>query len=379
MDGKLDPEFVRLYNDNVANIPNKPIDLAVLRKNYSTIYSYGTAPAPAVGSIENTTFKSFDGEEVGLRIYRPKASTSASTSGAGATASGPSSTASGPNCTASGPNSTASGANSSASTAGAGASVHIDFHGGGWGLGDLDTESHILQHYVDLASVVVVDVDYRLVPDYPYPTGLLDCFEAVKYVHANGAKLGVDSTSISVGGVSAGANIALAVSHLARDAGISLKLCVAGTPQVDDIEPYGSAQDSPYASCQECEFAPTLNWARLKWFDKLKWDSLSPDPTTKAQQLKDIGWFKSIITAPDFNNLPKTVIFTAGCDPMRDEGEAYAAKMVQNGNEVVFKRYPGVPHPFMHMDADLWQASDFIKRTAYEIALAHGTVKSFTD
>lgn len=337
MEGKLDPVFVELYNEHVANTPTGPIDLGVLRKNYSRIYSYGTAPAPESAVISDVSFESFDGVAVTLRVYRPKVKSGADTADTTDTAPLP---------------------------------VHIDFHGGGWGLGDLDTESHVLKHYVHDTGVCVMDVDYRLVPDFPYPTGLLDCFSAVRYVHSHAKDLGVDPSRISIGGVSAGANIALAVSHLCRDVNIDLKLCVAGTPQVDDIEPYQTTKDSPYASCQECEFAPTLNWARLKWFDKLKWDSLSKDEDTKAQQLKDIGWFKSIITAPNFKNLPKTVIFTAGCDPMRDEGEAYAAKLVQNGNEVVFKRYPGVPHPFMHMDATLWQASDFIKRTGEEIGRA---------
>lgn len=323
MEGKLDEKFVEMYNKHVAHIPNKPIDLPVLRENYSKIYSYGTAEAPEIKNVEDVTFPSFDGYQVTLRVYKPDDYTGD-------------------------------------------LPCHIDFHGGGWGLGDLNTEAHIMKHFVDIAKVCVIDVDYRLVPDFAYPTGLKDCFEATKYVYNNPQVFGING-SISIGGVSAGGNIALAVSHLCRDEGIPIALCVAGTPQVDDIEPYKVAGDSPYASNKEFEFAPTLNWARLKWFDKLKWDSLK-DPKT---ELKDIGWFKSIITAPNFQNLPKTVIFTAGCDPMRDEGEAYACKLIKNGNEVVFKRYPGVPHPFMHMDLYLWQASDFIKRTAFEISLAH--------
>lgn len=62
---------------------------------------------------------------------------------------------------------------------------------------------------------------------------------------------------------------------------------------------------------------------------------------------------------------------------MRDEGEAYAAKSLKKGNEVIFKRYPGVPHPFMHMDSYLWQGRDYIKYTAFEIALAHKTGMAF--
>lgn len=136
---------------------------------------------------------------------------------------------------------------------------------------------------------------------------------------------------------------------------------------------------------REMEHAPTLNWARLKWFDNLKWDSLATDPVQRETQLAAVSWFANALNAPDFTNLPKTAIFTAGCDPLRDEGEAYARKLVQGGNEVVQKRFVGVPHPFMHMDLStfslsldsglltvvaLWQAKEFIEQTAVQIRIA---------
>ncbi|KAG5918141.1 hypothetical protein E4U53_004117 [Claviceps sorghi] len=83
-----------------------------------------------------------------------------------------------------------------------------------------------------------------------------------------------------------------------------------------------------------------------------------------------VGWFANLLRAPSFKNLPKTVIYTAGADPLRDEGEHYARLLVENGVEVTLKRFPGVPHPFMHMDRHLWQARQFIDMTAREIRLA---------
>ncbi|OVF09519.1 putative AB hydrolase superfamily protein [Clavispora lusitaniae] len=333
---KMDPVFVEMYNRHVANIPNKPIDLVKLRANYSKIYSYGTGEYPEIKNVKETTFPSFDGAQVKIRIYRPNDVSEDEV-----------------------------------------LPVHIDFHGGGGGLGDLETEKHILCHYVSSARIAVVDVDYRLVPDYEYPTYIKDCFWALKYVHENSAALKFNKESISIGGVSVGGNIAFIVSHLARDAKIPLVLCLAGTPQVADVESCETAQDSPFGSVREFEFAPTLNWARIKYFDKLKWDTFPQDKAERKQKMAEVGWFKDVFQAPSFANLPKTVVITAGCDPMRDEGEAYACKLLTNGNEVVFKRYPGVPHPFMHMDSYLWQASDYIKFTAFELALAHGTVKGF--
>jgi acetyl esterase/lipase len=220
MDGNLDPVFVELYNKHVANTPLKPIDLSVLRKNYSVLYSYGTAPAPDVAKVYDFKIVTEDGASLDVRIYEPDTP-------------GP-------------------------------WPVHIDYHGGGWGLGDLDTEAHICKHICADAKVVVIDVAYRLVPEHPFPTGIEDSFAALKYIHKHGSeKFNIDPTRISVGGVSAGACIALACAHLARDASVTLKLVAAGTPTIDDISKYEIAADSPFKSMQENEHAPTLNWGEL--------------------------------------------------------------------------------------------------------------------
>jgi acetyl esterase/lipase len=208
-------------------------------------------------------------------------------------------------------------------------------------------------------------VAYRLVPEYVYPTGVYDSFAALQYVYANPSMFDINPEIITLGGVSAGANIALIVDHLARDAQIPIKAVVVGTPQVADISTVATAADSPYPSVKEMEFAPTLNWARLKWFDTIKWDSLAKDdPVLRVEQEKDVSWFKDLMTAPNCESLADlTVIMTADCDPMRDEGEAYAKKLKDAGNMVILKRFNGVPHPFMHMDEALDQAKEFIRDT----------------
>lgn len=238
-------------------------------------------------------------------------------------------------------------------------------------MGDLDTESHICKHLVSLCSpsVAILDIAYRLVPEHPFPTGILDSFAALQYISspAGAQKFNIDPQRISIGGVSAGGNIGLILAHLARDANILLKLVAVGTPTVDDLSRYLSAKESPYPSMTEMEFAPTLNWARLKWFDVLKWSSLSSEPVEKESQIKDVSWFADLMQAPSFKGLCKTVIYTAGCDPLRDEGEAYARKLVEEGCEVTLKRFESVPHPFMHMDAALPQARMYIEMLAREI------------
>ncbi|GKT40259.1 AB hydrolase superfamily protein [Colletotrichum spaethianum] len=329
---RLEPKFIELYNTHVANTPNKPIDLDVLRKVYSRLYGYGTAPAPDCAKEYETTvpgWEKYPGD-IKIRVYVPHGEQPAE-----------------------------------------GWPVHFDFHGGGWGLGDLETESHICRHICVKASVIVVDVDYRLVPEFPFPTGLYDCFSVVKSVLAEHKSYAVNPAIITFGGVSAGGNIALAVNHLCRDAGNKVKAVVVGTPTIADISQFPTAADAGkvYPSLGEMEFAPLLNWARLKWFDTLKWASLSQDnDVLRAEQEQDAGWFRDLMTAPNCENLADlTVVMTAECDPLRDEGEAYGNMIKSKGNDVIIKRFAGVPHPFQHMDAALPQASEFIEDTIQHV------------
>ncbi|KAJ2965280.1 hypothetical protein NQ176_g10690 [Zarea fungicola] len=107
---------------------------------------------------------------------------------------------------------------------------------------------------------------------------------------------------------------------------------------------------------------------RLAFFNRLKFPE---DPEEAKAAKAKMGWFANLLDAPNFSNLPKTVIYTASADPLRDEGEAYGRKLIENGNEVVLRRFIGVPHPFMHMDGNLKQGSEFIDETARHIRLAH--------
>lgn len=318
MAGKLDPAFEKLYNENVANTPKRPQDLDKLRTVYPVLYAYGRAPAPEVGKAYDATVPLDTGAETPVRVYLPATE-------------GP-------------------------------WPVHVNFHSGGWVVGDLKTEAHLCQHICAKANVVVIDVDYPLVPDHPFPTAITTSFQVLKYLHEKGrGHFNIQQESISVGGTSAGAAIALALAHLARDAGIPLRLAVACAPTIDDFSKYATPRDSPWESMRENEHAPCVDWARLEWFGSLRRSNTEPNS----------GWLANFLLAPSFSSLPKTVIYTASADPLRDEGEAYGRKLAEAGSEVTLLRYQGVPHPFVHMDKALWQARDMIDRTAREIRLAH--------
>lgn len=273
--------------------------------------------------------------------------------------------------------------------------VHFNFHGGGWAVGDLETSAHICHHICASAPCCVIDVEYRLIPEYPFPIGIMDGLAAVAHVLVNHKTFSIDPHNITFGGESSGATIALVLSHMFRDAGNSfasrVKGVVVGTPSISDVRKYSTPEQSPWESMRESEHAPLLDWKKLKWFDTFKWMSLAPQQQQQPQidrssvvgtpppdlhlrrpshreMSRDVSWYSNLLSAPNFKDLaPLTWIGTAEVDPLRDEAEAYAEKLREHGNHVVTKRYPGVPHPFMHMDGVLTQGREYVSDVILQI------------
>ena len=134
---------------------------------------------------------------------------------------------------------------------------------------------------------------------------------------------------------------------MTHEAGIPLKLVIASvTPSTDGLT-YTSCEQSPYPSFKEFAKGAALNWDRINWFGQLCF------PRDKIEQLRKSfpDWWLAPINAKSWNRLPDTVILTAECDPLRDEGEAYAAKLIETGNKVTVKRFLGMPHTFVYMAA----------------------------
>ena len=209
------------------------------------------------------------------------------------------------------------------------------FHGGGFVLGDLDTQDdHARLLSRDLGSVVV-SVDYRLAPEHPFPAGLEDCLAATRWVADRADELGGDPDRIAVSGDSAGANLATSVALTCAAAdGPKLAAQLLLYPSVDFRE-----GDGLYPSRAENGEGLFLTTADIRWF--------------REQYLPDAALARnpraSVILADDLAGSPPTMIATGEYDPLRDEGEAYAALLERAGVEVVSRRYDGMIHGFFGM------------------------------
>lgn len=144
--------------------------------------------------------------------------------------------------------------------------------------------------------------------------------------------LNIKISSLSIGGTSSGAHLASILQYRARDEGIDLKLFVATVPTLADHDRYTRPADSPWPSFSKFSNAPLLNWTRMKYFQQHVF-------LCNRNVRNEIPlWWISPLRAPNFEGLCDTFLVTAGCDPLRDEGEGYGRKLVEAGNKVLFKR-----------------------------------------
>ena len=154
--------------------------------------------------------------------------------------------------------------------------AHVDYHGGGFVIGNLKSDESWCRQTCHELGCIVLNVDYRLAPEYPHPVPLTDCWAALKWTFASAKELGIDSNRLSVGGGSAGGQLAAVVSLLAKDEpGMpKLVLQLLEAPCIDarfvplefDIS---CSSDVLYESLIKNEFAPCLPLHRLVWFYNL--------------------------------------------------------------------------------------------------------------
>lgn len=217
--------------------------------------------------------------------------------------------------------------------------VLVFYHGGGWVIGDLYTHDGLCRSIVNAAGCAVASVDYRLAPEFKFPVAVEDSYTALKWVAANGPRLGLDSARLAVGGDSAGGNLAAVMALLARDRrGPRILLQVLVYPVTN--------HDFGTPSYAENATGYVLTTEDMRWF----WRHY----LSREEQGQEVT--ASPLRAKSLADLPPALVMTAGCDPLRDEGDAYAARLRDAGVPVTLTPYPGMFHGFVRMTRILDQA-----------------------
>ena len=208
----------------------------------------------------------------------------------------------------------------------------VYFHGGGFVICNLDTHDRLCRNLANASGAVVVSVDYRLAPEHKFPAAAEDAYAATCYVAEHAAEFGVDPNRIAVGGDSAGGNLATVVALMARDRGgpsLKFQLLIYPVVDVDD--------DSP--SMREYGHDHFLTRESMDWFIE---SYIGREEDRRSPYASP--WYAS-----DLRGLPAAMVITAECDPLCDQGEAYARKLQSAGVPVVLKRYEGMIHPFFSL------------------------------
>jgi acetyl esterase len=208
----------------------------------------------------------------------------------------------------------------------------VFFHGGGWTIGDLDTHDVVCRQLALGAGCAVFSLDYRLAPEAPFPAAVDDCIAATRYIIENAAGLRVDAGRVAVGGDSAGGNLAAVVCLEARDRGGPAPafqlLIYPATDHRNETESHKRNGEGYLLTRESMEFFRGCYLPRREdWTD----------------------WRASPLLARDFSGLPPAFVLTAGFDPLRDEGRAYAERLSGAGVEVAYREYPDMAHGFLLM------------------------------
>jgi acetyl esterase len=208
----------------------------------------------------------------------------------------------------------------------------VYFHGGGWVQGDLETHHGLCARLAKHAGVLVVAVDYRLAPEHKFPAAVDDCVAAYRWARAKGRDVGADTARVAVAGDSAGGNLSAAVSQLAAAESSPVPTCqVLIYPAVD------FSLDT--ASHRELVEGHVIPRERVLWYMEQYLRSDADKNDLRASPLR----------AASLKGQPPAMIVTAGFDPLRDEGRAYADRLREAGVDVVYREYPGQIHAFVSL------------------------------
>ncbi|QRV90534.1 carbohydrate esterase family 10 protein [Ceratobasidium sp. AG-Ba] len=225
------------------------------------------------------------------------------------------------------------------------------YHGGGWVLGNIDTENSFSARTCKAAKCVVVSVDFRLAPEHVFPAAVDDSWTALEWIYEHGAKeLGINPAKIAVGGSSAGGNLSAVLTQRAaqRSPPIPIVYQVLIVPVIDNAIKEDGTSPLPafYESWVKWKNTAALTPERMLWFRNYylpdKEQQTHPDASPIYQKDSKV-WAQ----------LPDAWVGVAELDILRDEGELYARKLREAGKTVELVVYPASPHSIMAMDEAL--------------------------
>ncbi len=211
--------------------------------------------------------------------------------------------------------------------------VFVYLHGGGWVFGNIESGDRTCRMLANAAECIVVNVEYRLAPEHKFPTAAEDAYAVLAYLATHAQEFDADPARLAVGGESAGGNLAAVACLMARDRGrpdVAFQLLIYPVIDYDDNRPAMTENDGIF-----------LSRASMQYF----WNHYAGSPENARNP------YASPINAPSLAGLPPAMVITAECDPLRDQGEAYAHRLEEAGVPVQLKRYDGAIHVFFQMGA----------------------------
>jgi acetyl esterase len=208
----------------------------------------------------------------------------------------------------------------------------VYYHGGGWVIGNIEEYDHLTRKLANVLHAAVVNVDYRLAPEHPYPAAANDAWTALQWASKHMAEIAGSVVPLVVMGDSAGGNLSAVVAQKARDNGgpeIASQVLVYPVTDADlDNDTYTDPENQLL-----------LTRESMVWF----WNHYAPDPASRLNP------DASPNRAADLTGLAPAIVLTAEHDPLRAEGEAYAERLRDAGVPVELRRFPGQMHGFFQL------------------------------
>jgi acetyl esterase len=233
--------------------------------------------------------------------------------------------------------------------------VLVYLHGGGWTMGDLDTHDVLCRELATGAGCALIAVDYRLGPEHRFPAAVDDALAATRWVQDQAAALGVDPARLALGGDSAGGNLAAVVALALRDEGGDapaprLQLLIYPATDMRCGAPSHQHNGDGYLLTRD-----TIAYFRGHYITDTR---------------HHVDWRASPLLHGDLSNLPPALVLTAGFDPLRDEGLAYAAALTKAGNRATYVCFERQIHGFITMGRVLDEANAAVSMCAAELRRA---------